>query len=161
MKDSLHLKQFIPASKEEVFKYFTHPDLLMKWASPKGMTLKIPQLDAKTGGNYRFEHNSSEGMYVSTGMFKEFIPEQKLVQLDHVTNPKGEVIFDQLQSTVTFMDDHGGTNVHINITGFKDQSEMDECEQGWNESLQNLVELFDHIRARPGQELRSHQVRGY
>lgn len=161
MKDSLHFRQQFPASKGEVFKFFTQPNLLEKWATPKGMTLKIPLLDPKTGGQYRYEHRTADGMYVCTGVFKEFIPEQKLVHLDHVINPDGKVIYDQLESTVTFMDNPGGTIVNINVSGFQDQGSMDGCEQGWNESLQNLVELFDHIRARPGQELRSHQARGY
>lgn len=142
MKDVLRIKQQIPASKEEVFRFFTDPKLIEKWASPRGMTLRVPEMDAKTGGRYRFEHSSAQGVYVCTGHFKEFIPGQKLVHVDHVLNPGGKEIYDNLESTVIFMEDPGGTIIYVNITGFKDQDSMDECEQGWKESFENLLEQF-------------------
>jgi uncharacterized protein YndB with AHSA1/START domain len=159
MIEPIRIKQLIPAPKETVFSFWTKPELLEKWASPKGMTVKIPEFDARTGGKYRYEHTNKDGTYVCTGYFKEFIPEQKLVHVDNVFDPSGKQIYTNQETAVTFMESPSGTTLNIIVSGFDDQAGRDGCEQGYTESLENLYELLSHARFHPGQDLRDQQQR--
>lgn len=160
MEHKITLKKLIHAPREIVFKYWTDPVLVEKWATPRDMTLKIPYFDARTGGKYRYEHRGSSGTIICHGRFEEFIPEHKLSTTDHVETLEGMPIFDRIETKVTFMDDMHGTAVMMYQTGFPDEKARSDCELALEEAMTKLVELIENMRFRPGQELRAHHVRG-
>ncbi|MFP5386241.1 MAG: SRPBCC domain-containing protein [Bacteriovoracia bacterium] len=160
MKNELTLTRSIPAPRDEVFIYWTEPKLLEKWAFPKGMRLTVAHFEAKAGGKYRFEHAQGEDVYLCNGHFEEFVPNEKLVQVDKVDSPEKGLLFENLKSTILLKDEAGGTRVEVTQNGFPDQKSANECKVSWEESLNNLHDLITHRRFRPGQDLRMHHVRG-
>lgn len=143
MKEELRLKRFIAGDRQEVFQYFIKPEFLEKWAYPDGMTLKIPEMDARDGGSYRFIHSNQDGSYNCTGHFKEIDTDKRIVQVDDaVVAPDQRVIFTDLETVTTFDESDGGTLVTIVQRGFPDKKTMDECESGWKQCLDKLDELF-------------------
>lgn len=133
------------------YVYWTHPKLLERWSYPDGMTLKVPRFDAKVGGQYRFEHTGTDGVYVCTGYFKGFIPNEKLVQVDNVKDPTGNLMFENLESTTEFKTVPGGTEIYLYQTGFLDEASLMACEEGWTQSLDNLSNLLTGgLGTRPG-----------
>ena len=116
--------------------------LLERWAHPDGMNLKVPVMEPKANGKYRFEHRGPQGLYICNGHFESLIPNEKLVQLDTVKDPEGHVIFKDLKCTTIFRQVGGGTEVTIIQSGFPDGPSMKECEKSWYHSLEKLVQLF-------------------
>lgn len=138
----LELKRFILEARERIFTYFTRPELIERWCFPDGMTLKVPVYEAKIGGNFRFEHTNDEGVWVCTGYLKEFIPGEKLVQVETVRSPDGTVLIENAPSTIWFDKVGAGTEIRVEQSGFSDSSFRDQCEEGWTQSFDNLSNLL-------------------
>ena len=160
MKNELHLKHTFSAPREEVFRYWTNPRLLEKWSSPEGMTLKVPVFEAKTDGKYRYEHTDGNDVYVCNGHFENFVPNEKLMTIDNVASALKGVLFENLRTEVTFIDEGPRTFVYVIQTGFKNEKDADDCHLSWQQCFEKLENLLEHKRFRPGQELREHQIRG-
>lgn len=137
--------KFFLVDRETLFNYFTKADLLEKWISPdERMSVRVPVFEAKTGGKYRFEHTASEGKYICTGTILEFIPFEKIVECDElITGPKGETLFRELESHLELIPKLGGTEVRILQTGFENEKGKNECEKGWEYSLDKLTNLVN------------------
>lgn len=143
MSEQIQLTKFFLIDRETLFNYFVRADLLEKWAAPEGMTLRIPQFEAKIGGRYRYEHTGQDGVYICTGHFREFDPGRKLVQWDElISKPNGEPLYKSLESSIEFNSKLGGTEVKINQRGLPDEKSAKECEMGWSQSFDKLDELI-------------------
>jgi len=118
-KKDLVIKRIFPIEKSDLFQFFIRPEYLEKWSAPKGMTLRIPQFEARTGGKYRFEHTNQDGVYICHGYFKD------------------------LNCITEFFDHPEGAQVMITQTGFLDQNSLNACEDGWNQSLDKLELLIN------------------
>lgn len=138
----LTVKKFFPLDRESLFGYWIEPALLERWAYPDGMNLKVPLLEARENGKYRFEHRGPDGLYICNGFFKLLIPNEKIIQVDTVKNPEGFFIFKDLECTTSFRQVAGGTEVSITQSGFQDEASMKECENSWYQSLDKLDHLF-------------------
>lgn len=135
------LTKKLKADKHTVFDYFTKPDFLKMWAAPEGMTLQIPEFEAKAGGRYVFNHSSDKGIYTCTGYFKEFLPDQKLVQIETVRDPSGKVIFDNSECMTEFKSVGNETEIQIFQNALNDEN-IGECELGWKQSFDKLERLL-------------------
>lgn len=89
-----------------VFKAWTTPELLKRWWAPKsiGITLVSCEVDARTGGTYRFEFGvpGSDQPVAFFGRYLEVVPDKKIVW----TNEEGE---DGSITTVTLEERDGRT----------------------------------------------------
>ena len=141
LQNNFKLTRFIPKASSELFRYFTQKELLEEWSAPEGMSLTVPQFEAKQNGHYRYEHTSKDGVFVCTGYLKEFVPEKRLVMIDTIKNPTGKIIFQDLQCIVEFQDMLGGTDISISQSGFPDKKSAEECRESWNQCIDKLVKL--------------------
>lgn len=91
-----------------VYQAWTTADLMRRWWVPEsfGMTLLSCQIDARTGGSYRFEflHPSSEAPKAFFGHYIEAVPHSRLIWTNE-ESPDGSV------TTVTFEDLGGKTRL--------------------------------------------------
>jgi uncharacterized protein YndB with AHSA1/START domain len=92
-----------------VFKAWTKPELLQRWWAPKsfGITFISCELDARTGGTYRFVfgHPASEQPMAFFGRYIDVIPNRRLVWTNEESGESGSV------TTVTFEEKDGQTVV--------------------------------------------------
>jgi len=140
---NIHKKDFFPVSRAELFDYWVKPGLLEKWAAPDSMTLKVPQMEAREGGHYRFEHTDANGdLYTCIGKFTTYQPQVKLEQVESVYAPDGKVLFENLECSVEFVDVNGGCEIILNYRGFKDERSTKMCEVGWDQSLEKLNQIL-------------------
>src|SRR5690242_8682061 len=83
-----------------VFEAWTRPELLKRWWAPKsfGITFISCEVDARTGGAYRFVfgHPSSEQSMAFFGKYIEVTPHSRLVWTNEEAGEGGSV------TTVTF-----------------------------------------------------------
>src|ERR1041385_235850 len=85
------------APREDVFKAFTDPKLLVQWLGPKNMTMKIDYYHAKSGGSYRYIHQDDKGnSYAFSGVIHEIaFPERAIQTFEFEGLPtKGHVSLD-------------------------------------------------------------------
>jgi uncharacterized protein YndB with AHSA1/START domain len=127
---------------EEVFDYFIRPELFELWGAPTGLTLKVHNMDARPGGRYEMTHSAASGNYACNGIFKEFIPNKKLVQIDNVFGPDGSEIFHGLECVTEFSNQEGTTKVTLTQSGFKDEKSLQECKKSWEQCFDKLEALF-------------------
>ncbi len=160
MIQELRIERTIPASREEVFRYFVTPKLLERWSAPGNMNLKVPVMEAQIQGKYRYEHSDDKDLYVCNGHFQEFLPNEKLVMIDNVQSSLKGPLYENLRTEIIFKDVTNGTRVEIRQSGFKNETDLNDCRTGWEDCLSKLNELISHKRFRPGQDLREQQVNG-
>jgi uncharacterized protein YndB with AHSA1/START domain/predicted enzyme related to lactoylglutathione lyase len=141
VENKIVIDKFIPTEKEKIFAAWTNKDFLEKWSFGEGMKLFVELFEPKVFGKYIFKHTSEEGVFFTTGIFKEFIRNERLVYTCKVKGPDGVLVLDTLVSVI-FADKHGGTDIHFIQEGFTDRKVLRISEAGWLNSLENLFKLM-------------------
>ena len=89
----LVIERIFNAPRELVWKAWTDPEMLMRWWGPKQFTAPACKLDFRVGGTYLYCMRSPEGQdYWSTGVFREIVPLEKIVQTDSFADEQGNVV---------------------------------------------------------------------
>ncbi len=98
----------VDAPARMVFAAWTRPELVLRWWAPKsfGITLLSCEIDARTGGSYRyvFGHPAAPEPLVFFGKYTEVVADARLVWTNE-ENEEGPI------STATFAEKDGGTQV--------------------------------------------------
>ena len=130
-----------------VFKAWTTPELLKRWWAPKsiGSTLVSCEVDARTGGSYRFEfgHPSSDQTFAFFGKYLEVVQDARIVW----TNEESD---DGAISTLTLEEKDGKTFLTLSevypTTAARDEA-MEGAAQGMPEQFEQLDELLVELDA--------------
>lgn len=149
------------ATTEMVFKAWTDPEMAKKWWGPKGFTAPSIKIDLKVGGKYIFAMKGPVGtkwdkvMY-SAGVYKEIIPNEKLVVTDYFSDERGEKMNPSsfgmdpnfpYESTMTLLFEEiepSKTKLSIIYSKPESQAQMDAIlksgiKEGWGSSLNKLA----------------------
>jgi len=130
-----------------VFEAWTTPDLLKQWWAPKsaGMSLLSCEVDARTGGKYRFEFGPRTMVFF--GKYLEVTPYARLVW----TNEESD---DGAVTTVTFEEKDGKTLLTLREL-YPSKEALDDAiagmEDGMPEQFGQLDELLLTLGASAGQ----------
>lgn len=144
MTKPVEIKKNLNASKQEIFRYFTDKKLVEQWSAPEGMTLRVPILEARAGGKYRYEHTAADGQWIASGHYDEVTPD-RIVQVDErIEGPEGRIFTEELRGTITLTERGEATEVRVVQTGFARDEDADDCRDGWTQCLDNL----DHLLRR-------------
>lgn len=136
---------------EKVWDAWTKPEICKKWWGPKDYICPDCTIELKVGGKVLSSmQNKKDGKKIwSVGVFKEIIPQQRLVYTDNFSDENGKVIpvegmpgdwSKRLIVTITLKNRNGKTEFHLQHENIPVES-YDDCVQGWNESLDKLEEL--------------------
>lgn len=68
------------ASPEKVFRAHTDADLVVQWLGPRRHAMRAELWDCRTGGSYRYVHESDGNAYWFHGCFHEVRPAELIVQ---------------------------------------------------------------------------------
>jgi uncharacterized protein YndB with AHSA1/START domain len=141
----LHLERTLPASRDAVYRALTTPDELGKWWGPQGFTTPRVEIDARTGGAYRFAMQPPEGEpFHLEGEFREVDPPARLVYTFRWDPPDT----DDRETTVTLsLEDRGKeTGVRLTQGDFATEARYAFHEAGWSESFDRLEALLAESR---------------
>jgi len=154
------IERVFNAPKELVYKAWTDEELAKKWWGPEGFTAPSIKMDLRVGGKYVFAIHGPEGsewdkdMY-SAGVYKEIVPNEKLVVTDYFSDEQGNVMEPAEQGqdpnfpkemtvTVLFEDIEEGKS---KLSIIYDRPESEEqfqamlksgMKEGWNSSLNKM-----------------------
>lgn len=77
---SLRLTRVVKAPREEVFRAWTEPERLARWACPAHATIARVEVDLRVGGAYAiYMEGAEEGQeYTAAGTYREIAPPERL-----------------------------------------------------------------------------------
>src|SRR5882724_4648464 len=150
--NELVITQIFDAPRSLVWRAWTEPEHLMRWWGPQDYTAPAARIDLRVGGKYVYCMRSPEGQdYWSTGVYKEIIPQEKLVCTDSFADEDGNPVPAsyygmtgewpaELQVTVTFEDYNGKTKLTLRHVGIPEGIMREMTGAGWNQSFDKLAE---------------------
>jgi uncharacterized protein YndB with AHSA1/START domain len=156
----LIITRFFTAPRETVWKAWTDPQQVMRWWGPKIFTSPSCKIDFHVGGKFLFCMRSETGPEAwqkglwSTGVYKEIIPEEKIVCTDCFADEQGNVVpathygmpgdFPlEMLISVTFETSNGNkTKMVLRHMGIPAGEHFKGANQGWNESFDKLAETL-------------------
>ncbi|MFY7962554.1 MAG: SRPBCC family protein, partial [Elsteraceae bacterium] len=88
------------APPEKVFKAWTDPEDLKRWFAPAGMSMSRAKMDLRPGGGFHYALRAPTG-FEMWGMwaFEEILAPEKLVLIQHFSDPEGGVTRHPLSPT--------------------------------------------------------------
>ncbi len=87
----------VAAAPEKVLRAHTEPDLIVRWLGPHGMEMELLELDARSGGGYRYVHRDDRGEYRFRGVYHT-VSAGKIIQTFEFEGAPGDVCLE----TITF-----------------------------------------------------------
>lgn len=146
MSFNLKLSTIIPASRPEVFNYFTDSVLLEMWSYPQGVKLKVPCFKNNLYGRYRYEYTQGDDIYICEGVIEGYETSRRIMTLEQIENSRGEVLCEQLMSDILFLEDAGGCKIEITQEGIKTKEEVEKYKMCWEQCLNRLSSLFIQLQ---------------
>jgi uncharacterized protein YndB with AHSA1/START domain len=150
----LFITRILDSPRENVWKAWTDPHLMKRWWGPKGFTSPYCKIDLRVGGKFLYCMRSPEGKdYWSTGIYREVIPQEKIVFSNSFADESGNVVpatqygmsadFQlEMLVTVTFEKIGDKTKLTLSHVGIPAGADRDGANVGWNQSLDKLVEAL-------------------
>ena len=131
-----------------VWKAWTEPESFKKWWGPKEYTCPYCSIDFKVGGKYLASMRAADGTEIwSTGIYKEIVPQSKIVYTDSFADSKGNVVDAayykmpamplELLVTVMLEEAVGKTKMLLQHKGIPEEMRED-CINGWQSSFDKL-----------------------
>ncbi len=138
---SLRLTRLIKADRETVFKAWTDPAQLTKWACPEGVELEAVEVDLRLGGKHQLKMKSPEGEFFNmNGVYTVIEPPAKLAY----TWRWLEEAHDCGETLVTVEFNQVGDNTEVVVTHdrFPNPEAKQGHDEGWNSCLDKLEALL-------------------
>lgn len=165
---ALQIERIFDAPKELVWKAWTDPEMVKEWWGPEGFSAPSIKTDLKVGGKYIYAMQGPAGsewdkvMY-SAGVFKEIVPNEKIVVSDYFSNENGEKMTpdkfgqnpnfpDELTVTVLFEEtEDGKTKLSIKYPKPESKEAIEAMmasgmNEGWNSSLDKLQKVVERAK---------------
>ncbi|HKD79859.1 MAG TPA: SRPBCC domain-containing protein [Candidatus Angelobacter sp.] len=125
------------------FSVWNEPKHLKHWENaPKGFTVTTNEVDFRPGGSFRICMRSPEGTdHWLQGVYREIKKPERLVFTHTWLDPQGRPGKESLV-TITFADRGNQTELTLHQSGFQSVAERDGHVDGWNSSIDRLVEYL-------------------
>ncbi len=139
----IRVERVFDAPRERVFAAYTDPELISQWWGPFETTTIVEELEAKTGGHWRFVVRDSDGSEIEfRGVFRELVEPERISMTFEWDGMPGYVSVD----TATFEDLGDRTRI-VSTSIFYTAEERDGMleagmEKGLSESYARLDQLL-------------------
>ena len=140
----IHIERIFDAPRERVFAAHVDPELIPQWWGPRETTTVVEEMDATTGGAWRFAMVDEDGSKtIFRGYYREVTPPERIAQTFEWDGMPGYVSVE----TATFEDLGDGRTKISSISVFHAPEERDGMlesgmERGLNETYSRLEELL-------------------
>ena len=154
-KDVYHATIFVmkifDAEAEEVWNYFTKPDLLDTWWAPKPWKCETQKMNFQNGGTWNYAMVSPENERHFAGIdFEEINPNRSIALSDYFTDQQGKrnLEFPTTHWLIGFTGVEEGVKLTVNLH-FASEKEMNTIlemgfEEGFKATLSQLEEILKH-----------------
>jgi uncharacterized protein YndB with AHSA1/START domain len=146
---AVHVTRELPATRDQVYRTWTEPELFERWFTPPGNSSVTAELDVRPGGRYRITLQRTElipGTSYIVGSYLEVDPPERLVFTWGWEEPppvEGLEALETLDSTVTVQFRDLGTSTEVSITHERlDTQELRDFHSwGWGITLDMLERI--------------------
>lgn len=150
---ALEIKRVFAAPRELVWRAWTDPRQLAQWWGPRCFDNPVCELDLRPGGSLRIEMRAPDGtIYPMTGVYQEIDAPARLVFTSAALDESGQPVLEVL-TTLTFEDQGGQTLLTMTAKVISVTAVGRQClagmEEGWNQTLDKLVEYMQLQLRRP------------
>ena len=139
---SLEIKCLIKAPRERVYAAWTDPVQLRQWFGPENVQTRNLIVDARVGGEFRWDLVNSEGENMTMrGEYRELRPGKKIVftwQWEDDEDWQNHISI----VTVELYDREGDTELRLTHEQLPNEESRDGHTRGWNSALDKLEKLF-------------------
>jgi len=139
---SLEIKRLIKAPRERVYAAWTNPVQLRQWFGPENVQTRNLIVDARVGGEFRWDLVNSEGENMTMrGEYRELRPGKKIVftwQWEDDEDWENHISI----VTVELYDREGDTELRLTHEQLPNEESRDGHTRGWNSALDKLEKLF-------------------
>ncbi len=141
------VERVFDAPRGRVFAAYTDPQLIPQWWGPRSTTTIVDEMDATTGGRWRFVMRNEDGSESGfRGVFREVSAPERIVQTFEWEGMPGHVSVD----TATFEDLGDRTRV-VSVSVFHTPEERDGMlESGMESGMNETYARLDELLAAPG-----------
>jgi uncharacterized protein YndB with AHSA1/START domain len=143
----VRIEREFDASRELVYEAYTDPELMAEWLGPRRLRMTVQEMDVRTGGSYRYTHESEDGgdPYVFFGEFREVDPPRLLVQTFQWEGNDAPPSLDRVE-----FEQLDGDRTRIVVTGTFDSVESRDAilEAGMERGVREGYEKLDELLAR-------------
>jgi uncharacterized protein YndB with AHSA1/START domain len=138
----LTLTRTLDAPRSLVFEAFAKEEHLLKWFGPRSYPVTSWSHDFRAGGSFEYVMEGPGGIQApGSGEYTEIVEGERIVARSRIVND-GEVIF-EVSQVYSFADAPGG-GTDFTLESYvllnKDFPGLAGMEQGWQETLDRLVE---------------------
>ena len=165
MEEGVKIERVFNATREKVWKAWTDEEMTKKWWGPEGFSAPSIKVNLAVGQKYIFAMRGPAGsewdrnMY-SAGVYKEIVPNEKLVVTDYFSDAEGNMIepsaegqdqnFPKEQTVTVLFEDAGEGKTKLSIIYPKPETEeqmeamlKSGMKEGWNSSLDKLEKALE------------------
>jgi uncharacterized protein YndB with AHSA1/START domain len=133
------------APAEAVFRAHTDPQLFAQWTGPRSMTMDSVQLDAQTGGRWKYAFRGEGDMeFAFHGVFHTVEPNRLIIQTFEFNLAPGQVGVD----TTTFEEVNGRTRLSLREVYPSVEARDAALASGMEYGIKEGYERLDEILAR-------------
>jgi uncharacterized protein YndB with AHSA1/START domain len=143
----VRIERDFDAPRPLVWEAYTDPELLCEWLGPRRLTMTVQEMDVRSGGSYRYTHESPEEdrPFVFFGEFREVEPPRLLVQTFQFEGNEHPPAVDRVE-----FEELDGDRTRIVVTAaFPSVESRDEMlEAGMERGVSEGYEKLDELLAR-------------
>jgi len=134
------MSRVFDASREQLWKAFTDPDLIPKWWGPRSYTTVVDKMDVRVGGVWRYIHTDAAGNeYGFNGVYQEIRPPERMTYTFEFEPMAGHISTE----TVTLEELPGGKTRITTRTTFDTLEDLEGMLQSGMEG--GAVETWDRL----------------
>ena len=144
----LRIERDFDAPRPLVWEAYTDPELMCEWLGPRRLTMTVQEMDVRTGGSYRYTHQSPDGdPFVFFGEFREVEPPRLLVQTFQFETSEHPPSLDRIEFE-ELADERTRIVVSASFPSIEARDSMVEAgmERGIEEGYEKLDELLARRR---------------
>ncbi len=141
----IHIERVFDAPRERVFEVYTDPELIPEWWGPRGTRTEVLEMDARTGGDWRYRVTGSDGsVTVFRGTYREVTPPERISQTFEWDGMPGHVSVDSSE----FIDLGEQTRVVTTSLFYRTEERDGMIDSGMEGGLSETYERLDEVLAR-------------
>ena len=138
---ALVLRRTYNASPERLFEAWTTPHILKTILAPGEVSVLDVQVDARVGGKYRITFRHPEGeLLVVGGVYREIVPAERIV-CTWEWEEDDPALAKETLLTLEFIPQGKQTELVLTHVNFRDATQRDNHEGGWNKILDKFRDI--------------------
>ena len=134
------MSRVFDASREQLWKAFTDPELIPKWWGPRTYTTVVDKMEVRVGGTWRYIHTDAAGnTFAFNGVYQEVRPPERMTYTFEFEPMAGHISTE----TVTLEELPGGKTKITTRTTFDSIEDLEGMLQSGMEG--GAVESWDRL----------------